>query len=123
MLTCLIMGVTQLRLRAQACPIMGPVLSLDTHLTYSLSSTQANHQALRHYAKTTNMDVHIQHIYKKLINNINPQAQFSLSHKQSSNPRIRQINDPTPHLKQQLFDYEMFYNNELEKKHQDKSYR
>jgi len=119
-----IMGVTRLRLRAQACPILGPVLSLDPHATCSLSSsTQANHQARRHYAKTTNMDVHIQHLYKKPTDTIDPQAQCPLAHKQVSNPRIGQIHDPVPHPKQELFDYETFYNNELEKKHQDKSYR
>lgn len=118
-----IMGVTRLRLRAQACPILGPVLSLDPHSTFSLSNTQANHQAHRHYAKTTNMDVQIQPLYKKPSQHIDPQTLCPLSHKRVSNSRIAQIDDPVPHLKQELFDYESFYNNELEKKHQDKSYR
>ncbi|KAA1073182.1 mitochondrial 5-aminolevulinate synthase [Puccinia graminis f. sp. tritici] len=115
-----VMGVTRLRLRAQACPVLGPLLSLDPNPITQLNNRQPHH---RHYAKPANMDIAIKNIYKKPIES----QQCPLASKDDDYHHHHLINKRDDHHhrhpNQELFDYEKFYNNELEKKHQDKSYR
>lgn len=110
MSTTSIMGVTRLRLRAQACPVLGPMLAIgQTSVPFSKT-----------YAKTAHLDD---------IDGLNKPP--ATSHVQGC-PHLRHSSpSPVAHIpttfrqasKREGFDYENFYEAELDKKHKDKSYR
>ncbi|KAH9816378.1 5-aminolevulinate synthase [Melampsora americana] len=105
MSTTSIMGVTRLRHRAESCPILGPALSYKSQ---DLDSK-------RSYAKSTSLGP------------LN--VPFNLSSCPHSASNLTNLDGKKLNHPVQVsdggkgFNYEKFYNDELEKKHQDKSYR
>ncbi|KAG0147661.1 hypothetical protein CROQUDRAFT_132413 [Cronartium quercuum f. sp. fusiforme G11] len=115
MSTTSVMGITRLRIRAQACPILGPVLSFKRQQDVSDGS--------RSYAKSTNYDP-VQHASKTPMAGSCPHA-AAAGHRAPILANVA-TSKSTAHKEagdSKLFDYEEFYEAELEKKHQDKSYR
>ncbi|KAI8443412.1 5-aminolevulinate synthase [Phakopsora pachyrhizi] len=104
MSTTSVMGVTRLRMRAQACPVLGPMLALGRG------------SSLRQYAKPAYLDF----VSKPRSGG----QKFNCPHAQKiagSKPGIPvDFKQCDNHLG---FNYEQFYEAELDKKHKDKSYR
>ncbi|KAI9616390.1 hypothetical protein H4Q26_010781 [Puccinia striiformis f. sp. tritici PST-130] len=104
-----VMGVTRLRLRALACPVLGPVLNLN-HDKTSFLRPPSNIRYLSKTAATHSEKFSLSPESCPLLStDPNHHTQEHQSHHQEDRPL--------------LFDYEEFYNRELDKKHQDKSYR
>lgn len=122
MSTTSIMGVTRLRMRAQTCPILGPVMSFKSDPASSATGR-------RGYAKSTTLDA--LHPVKNSLASASPvifphtvSAHAMTVDEGLLGTRSRQSATRHTEIREsKCFNYEQFYETELDKKHQDKSYR
>ncbi|KIJ56507.1 hypothetical protein M422DRAFT_22671 [Sphaerobolus stellatus SS14] len=112
-------SVTRLTEKATECPVMGPALALRSSQIAS---------GMRGYASVaTNTEIDSLHKQQGLFNSakgVCPHAQAGREAAHKAEQLAKMVHTKRPSTsKAGLFDYESFYDKELEKKHKDKSYR
>lgn len=141
MSTTSIAGVTRLRIRAQACPVLGSALTMESQPAAADKRQYASmagpaeideiHRRSGVDARSTGAGVCPHAALARAAADQVAQERAKLNKAAAARPAVRKVPEAVPaapvsHAKaaqREGFNYERFYEAELDKKHQDKSYR